>query len=91
MAKLPAAAILMSLSFAVWAQQPAAPVPQPDPASSPASANSPDKEIQPKVNAAEIGKAVSREGCEYKPVMSDDDLRKCGITPPRYPPRPPLA
>jgi hypothetical protein len=37
----------------------------------------------PKILAAEIGKRVAPEGCVIKPVMSDDDYRKCGARPPQ--------
>jgi hypothetical protein len=43
----------------------------------------PADEARPKIVAAEIGKRVAAEGCVIKPVMSDDDYRKCGARPPQ--------
>jgi hypothetical protein len=50
---------------------PEAPKPPPEPA-------------KPEPARAAPQKKTGFEDCIVKPVMSDDDLRKCGATPPKY-------
>jgi hypothetical protein len=79
--------MLLAMPHGAWAQQSDAPtlVPFPerrlDPLIPPVPV--PRDEARPKIVAAEIGKRVAREGCVIKPVMSDDDYRKCGARPPQ--------
>jgi hypothetical protein len=81
------AAILIWMPLGAWAQESDAPavVPFPerrlDPRIPPVPI--PQDEARPKIVAAEIGKRVEQEGCVIKPVMSDDDYRKCGARPPQ--------
>lgn len=62
--------MLLSMPTGAWTQEQPGPLPVPR------------DEARPKIVAAEIGKRVEREGCVIKPVMSDDDYRKCGVRPP---------
>jgi hypothetical protein len=63
--------LLLPMPIGSWAQEPLAPLPDPR------------DEGRPKIAAAELGKRVAREGCVIKPVMSDEDYRKCGARPPQ--------
>jgi hypothetical protein len=62
----------------------------PKPAASPPAPTTPEApKPAPEPAKPEIARAAPQprtgfEDCVIKPVMSDDDLRKCGATPPKY-------
>jgi hypothetical protein len=86
-------------SWSALAQAPMKEAPQPGPAKVPAEAAKPPAEAAKAPAEAATAETVSTvpvpaptlrkasadaAGCVIKPVMSDQDLRRCGATPPRY-------
>jgi hypothetical protein len=73
-------------SWSVLAQAPMKDAAQPEPAKAPAS---PPGTIEPVTTAPVDAPMLVRSTpetapCVIKPVMSDDDLRRCGANPPKY-------
>lgn len=59
--------------------------PQPEPVKAPAGAASTEAVAAVPVDAPTLRKASAETApCVIKPVMSDDDLRRCGANPPKY-------
>ncbi|HEX6296340.1 MAG TPA: hypothetical protein VFZ74_07145 [Burkholderiales bacterium] len=79
-------------SWSAIAQAPVKDAPQPEPAKAPAEAAKPPAEAATAetvstvpVPAPTLRRAsADAAGCVIKPVMSDQDLRRCGATPPKY-------
>ena len=79
-------------SWSALAQAPMKDAPQPEPAKVPAEAAKPPAEAATAetvstvpVPAPTLRRAsADAVGCVIKPVMSDQDLRRCGATPPKY-------
>ena len=86
-------------SWSALAQAPMKEAPQPGPAKVPAEAAKPPAEAAKPAAEAVTAETVSTvpvpaptlrkasadaAGCVIKPVMSDQDLRRCGATPPKY-------
>lgn len=86
-------------SWSALAQAPMKEAPQPEPAKVPAEAAKPPAEAAKAPAEAATAETVATVpvpaptlrkasadavGCVIKPVMSDQDLRRCGATPPKY-------
>ena len=73
-------------SWSVLAQAPMKDAAQPEPAKAPATATATAEPVATAPVDAPTLRRTSAEAapCVIKPVMSDDDLRRCGATPPKY-------
>jgi hypothetical protein len=72
-------------SWSALAQAPMKDAAQPEPAKAPAGAASTEAVSTAPVDAPTLRKASAETApCVIKPVMSDDDLRRCGANPPKY-------
>ena len=72
-------------SWSALAQAPMKDAAQPGAAKAPATPASPETAATVPVDAPTLRKASAETApCVIKPVMSDDDLRRCGATPPKY-------
>jgi len=73
-------------SWSVLAQAPMKDAAQPEPAKAPATATATAEPVATAPVDAPTLRRTSAEAapCVIKPVMSDDDLRRCGANPPKY-------
>jgi hypothetical protein len=73
-------------SWSALAQAPMKDAAQPEPAKSPATATATAEPVATAPVDAPTLRRTSAEAapCVIKPVMSDDDLRRCGANPPKY-------
>jgi len=72
-------------SWTLLAQAPMKDAAQPEPAKAPAGAATTETVSTVPVDAPTLRKTSAEAApCVIKPVMSDDDLRRCGANPPKY-------
>ena len=73
-------------SWSALAQAPMKDAAQPEPAKAPAAGTATAEPVSTvPVDAPTLRKTSAEAApCVIKPVMSDDDLRRCGATPPKY-------
>jgi hypothetical protein len=79
-----AAACCIAMPFTALAQAPdAKPVASKPAETVPDAPKPPPEPAKPEIARAAPQPKTGFEDCVVKPVMSDDDLRKCGATPPK--------